>query len=93
MTIQEALNEAAKNQGYKNWNEVENKPVYGGSSIRAIACKSMELYAEAKAKEFAEWILVEGFEKYQDNGDCWWGKFNEEKDYSTEQLYEKFKTQ
>ena len=37
---------------------------------------------------FAEWILKEGFEKYEDNGKCWWGRFKEEKDYSTEQLYE-----
>jgi hypothetical protein len=33
--------------------------------------------------------LKEGFEKYEDNGKCWWGRFKEEdKDYSTEQLYE-----
>ena len=38
--------------------------------------------------DFAEWILKEGFEKYEDNGKCWWGKFKEDKDYSTEQLYE-----
>jgi hypothetical protein len=39
--------------------------------------------------DFAEWILKEGFEKYEDNGKCWWGRFKEEdKDYSTEQLYE-----
>ena len=47
MTLQLALNEAAKKQGYKNWNEVENKPAYGGSSIRAVACIAAELYAEA----------------------------------------------
>lgn len=39
--------------------------------------------------DFGEWILKEGFEKYEDNGKCWWGKFKEEdKDYSTEQLYQ-----
>ena len=51
MTLQLALNEAAKKQGYKNWNEVENKPAYGGSSIRAVACIAAELYAASKAKE------------------------------------------
>lgn len=30
--------------------------------------------------DFAEWILKEGFEKYQDNGKCWWGRFNEDID-------------
>lgn len=54
MTITEALNEAAKKQGYKNWNEVENKPAYGGSSIRAVACIAAELYAASKAKEAFE---------------------------------------
>lgn len=35
---------------------------------------------------FAEWILKEGFEKYSDNDICWWGKFNSDTDYTTEQL-------
>lgn len=38
--------------------------------------------------DFAEWILKQGFEKYQENGKCWWGKFHEDDAYSTEVLYE-----
>jgi hypothetical protein len=41
-----------------------------------------------KCIAFAEWILKEGFEKYEDNGKCWWGKFSDDKDYSTIQLFE-----
>jgi hypothetical protein len=60
----------------KNINEPQNPAFLVGAVRRSCI-------------DFAEWILKEGFEKYEDNGKCWWGKFKEEdKDYSTEQLYE-----
>ena len=60
----------------KNTNEPQNPAFLVGAVRRSCI-------------DFAEWILKEGFEKYEDNGKCWWGRFKEEdKDYSTEQLYE-----
>ena len=92
-TITEAKDKVAKKYGFSVWEFGENAMLTHISNEVLISDRfeqAAEIYAEAKAKEFAEWILVEGFEKYQDNGDCWWGKFNEEKDYSTEQLYENY---
>lgn len=48
---------------------------------------------EQRAIDFAEWILKSGYEMYSDNGKCWWGRFKEEdKDYSTKQLYKIYKS-
>lgn len=59
MRIEEALKEAAIKDGYKDWNEVEDKPKYGGSSIRAAAVKAMIIYADAKVNEaITDWELA-----------------------------------
>lgn len=58
------------------------------SSINHETANSVQGAVRLSCIKFAEWILKEGFEKYEDNGKCWWGRFHEEKDYSTDQLYE-----
>ena len=47
--------------------------------------------AEEFAIRFAEWILINNFEMRDDNHENWWGKFNEEKDYSSKELLEIYK--
>ena len=41
--------------------------------------------------DFAEWILFERLEMRDDNHQRWWGKLNEEKNYTSKELFEIFK--
>jgi len=64
---------------------------YGKQTVLNALNQALSMSGDVRRSciDFAEWILKEGFEKYEDNGKCWWGRFKEEdKDYSTEQLYE-----
>lgn len=47
--------------------------------------------ADEFAIGFAEWILINNFEMRDDNHENWWGKLNEEKDYSSKELLEIYK--
>lgn len=49
------------------------------------------LYSEEEVIRFADWILHKRFEMRNDNHQNWWGKFNEEKDYTSKELFEQFK--
>jgi hypothetical protein len=42
------------------------------------------------AINFAEWILKNKYERCCDNGLTWWGEYNDEISFSTEELYKKF---
>ena len=48
-------------------------------------------YSEEEVIRFADWILHKRFEMRSDNHQNWWGKFNEEKDYTSKELFEQFK--
>ena len=47
--------------------------------------------SEKFAIDFADWILNNRFEMRTDNHQDWWGKLNEEKDYSSKELFNLFK--
>lgn len=58
------------------------------SNLESIDCEKI---ADEFAIGFAEWILINNFEMRDDNHENWWGKFNEEKDYSSKELLEIYK--
>ena len=74
-------------------NSVRIYEEYESVFSRVEMIEMMEAYAKQQAMDFAEWIVVEEFEKYVDNGKSWWRRFNEYEDYSIEELYNLWKSQ
>lgn len=91
MTNEEAAEILLKfNDGIKSELPRYSQTLYRGGITEAIDL-AIDALRVGPCIAFAEWILRQGFEKYEDGGRCWWGRFNEEKDYSTSELFELWK--
>lgn len=98
LTLQQAKDEVAKNNGWENWKTMTEDMSHHNRSM--LFEQAAEIYAEAKAKEFAEWLHENRW--YSFTGGKWNYTFENgtsisdatyEKNYrkTTEQLYETFK--
>ena len=89
MTIQLAKDQAAQKHGYTDFDEFMYLGVTGDAmdDINAIYETAMERYAEAKAKEFAEWL----HEHWNAKHGGWSAKTGDINTvYSAEALYKSF---
>lgn len=83
--------------GYKlaqensNENALEFEIAALKSLIQDMDATIKSKYSEKEVIRFADWILHKRFEMRSDNHQNWWGKFNEEKDYTSKELFEQFK--
>jgi len=76
--------------------EASNRYSYGGreGGHRTPFLEGVKWQKERSEDEviqFADWILNNMFEMRTDNHQQWWGKFNEEKDYTSKELLEMYK--
>lgn len=76
MDIEEAKELAAKENGYKNWDEMLNFPSLGIHSCDAASHRAMQIYAEAQVKNTKQDTLTEilsYIDGYHGSGhEFWW---------------------
>ena len=92
MTIQLAKDQAAQEFGYKDFEAVKDEYYHeevGDINFNKVIDRSLEVYAEAKEKEFAIWIS-KAASSTMENGIWLDLKCNE---MTTDELYEVYKTQ
>ena len=97
-TLKEAAEIFVKNRFTKQICNDESYPdIYASkeaiveSHILFAKWQQERMYSEEEVIRFADWILHKRFEMRNDNHQNWWGKFNEEKDYTSKELLEQFK--
>ena len=86
--MKDSLEEAAERFAEKYRGE-EQDPWY--DFMEGAKWQQERSYSEEEVIRFADWILHKRFEMRSDNHQNWWGKFNEEKDYTSKELFEQFK--
>ena len=93
MTIQLAKDQAAQEFGYESWDNITSNASFMSKerriSIKKATDRALEIYAEAKEKEFAIWIS-KAASSTMENGIWLDLKCNE---MTTDELYEVYKTQ